>query len=272
MTDKIILSVPDFEETLVKEYNLNIEVSINSFNYAITDPQGKSVKSVAHIPSLIYNYVNGSILQNSFNKVKISILTQKFTFIPLSIYQDKDLETYSTYLKPTVIEKVLVKKIASEDLAIIYALPKLQIDKLENLFPTAAIFPQFLPLIAALNFGYQQINFSQLFINFKSDGFLEIALIDNQKLIFYNIFSYQNIDEMMYFILLSLQQNQIRPTRVTVKISGEIAINDEKHQKIVSEFANTEFIDQDCLPLTYKGFGQPIVSQFFSLLSLHLCE
>jgi hypothetical protein len=272
MKAKLILSVPDFEETLVKEYNLNIEVSANSFNYAITDSSSKSVKSIAHIPSQIYNYVNGSVLQNSFSKVKISVLSQKFTFIPLSIYQEKDLEIYSSYIKPTVNEKIFVQRVESEELVVIYGLPKLQIDKLENLFPTAQIFPQFLPQIAALNFGYKEINFSQLFLNFKSDGYLEIAILDQQKFIFYNIFSYQNLDEMMYFILLSLQENQIRPTRVTVKISGELAINDEKHQKLLKEFPNTEFIDQDCLPLTYKGLGEPVTAQFFSLLSLHLCE
>jgi hypothetical protein len=272
MTDKLILSTPDFEETLVKEYDLNLEVSANSFNYCIIDANLKSVKSVAHIPSLIYNFVNGSILQNNFKKIKIGVLSQKFTFIPLNVYQEKDLNNYSVYLNPTENENVYVQKIDQQDLVIIYVLPKLQVDKLEHLFPNATIYPQFVPLNAALHFAYQQINFSQLFINFKTEGFLEISIIDNQKFIFYNIFSYQNIDEMMYFILLSLQQNQIRPSRVTVKISGEIAIDDDKHQKLKKEFPNTEFIDQDCLPLTYKGLGEPIVAQFFSLLSLHLCE
>jgi hypothetical protein len=46
-------------------------------------------------------------------------------------------------------------------------------------------------------------------------------------------------------------------------------LNDPQTQtKIKTQFIRTEVTDLDSLPLTYVGISQPVMPQFFSLLSL----
>ncbi len=271
MSDKIILSVDGFEDLNLKDLELYLEIGLNSYNYAIINPSDKGVKSIAHKPTVIYNDLNDSILQGSFAKTKISLPTQKFTFIPSEIYNHKDLDNYSKYIQPSDNDKVLTKSLEKSGLIVIYALPELQLDKLSTIFPNAEIFPQLMPFYNGITYAFSQIGFSQLFINIKQ-GFVEIIILKDHQFQFYNVFEYQNDDELLYFILLSVQQNKIKPVSVTVKVSGEIQQFGDTFKKIVKQFPRTEVTDQDSLPLFYNGLGQPVMPRFFSLLSLHLCE
>jgi hypothetical protein len=271
MNDKIILSVDGFEDLNLKDYELYLEIGLNSYNYAIIDPKDKGVKSIAHKPIVIFNDLNDSVLQGNFAKTKISLPTQKFTFIPSEVFHSKDLENYCKYIQPSNNDQVLIKSLEKSGITVIYALPKLQLDKLSTIFPNAEIFPQLIPFYSGITYAFSRIGFSQLFINIKQ-GFIEIIILKDHQFQFYNVFEYQNDDELLYFILLSVKQNKIKPASVTVKVSGDIQQFGDTFKKIVNQFPRTEVTDQDSLPLFYNGLGQPVMPRFFSLLSLHLCE
>ncbi|MBK0382474.1 DUF3822 family protein [Pedobacter sp. SD-b] len=271
MSDKIILSVDGFENLSSKELDLYLEISLNSYNYAIIDPEDKSVKSIAHKPSVIFNDLSDLVLQANFSKTKISLPTQKFTFIPTGVYHKKDLENYAKYIQPADNEKVFTHALEKSGITVIYALPELLLDKLGASFPNAEIFPQLMPFYQGITFAFSQINSPQLFINVKP-GFVEVIILNDHRFKFYNVFEYQNDDELLYFALLAAQQNKLRPANLTVKVSGNTDWFGDTFKKIVAQFPRTEVTDQDSLPLFYNGLGQPVMPRFFSLLSLHLCE
>jgi hypothetical protein len=271
MSDKIILSVDGFEDLNLKDFELYLEIGLNSYNYAIIDQTDKSVKSIAHKPSFVFNDLDGSVLQGNFARTKISLPTHKFTFIPSEIYRLKDLDNYSKYIQPSDNDKVLTKSLEKSGITVIYALPELQLDKLGSIFPNAEIFPQLIPFYSGITYAFNQIPFSQLFLNIRQ-GFVEIIILKDHQFQFYNVFEYQNDDELLYFALLAVQQNKVKPASVTVKVSGDIQQFGDTFKKIVKQFPRTEVTDQDSLPLFYNGLGQSVMPRFFSLLSLHLCE
>lgn len=271
MNNKILLTVPDFEPSLAKNYELCIEIGQNDYSYAIINPEDQTVKVLCHKPSIIHNDISGSLLQSHFSKTKISLLTQKFTFIPSAIYHQKDLINYSTYIKASENEDILTKTLDKAGITIIYALPKLQLDKISADFPDAHIFPQISPFYNGVAYGFSQIGFSQLFINFKP-GLVEVIIINQHQFHFYNIFEFQNDDELLYFLLLAVKENKVKPASVTVKISGNITTKSSAYERVLAQFPRTEVTDQDSLPLFYQGLNQPVMPRFFSLLSLYLCE
>ncbi|HEX7366664.1 MAG TPA: DUF3822 family protein [Pelobium sp.] len=271
MTDQIQLKVADFHAAQAKQYELYIEIGANNFNYAVIDPQNQSVKLVARKPSNIYNGIFDDLLKAHFAKTRISLTTQKFTFVPSELFHESATENFSSYIGATDSEKVCTQEIAGAGITIIYALPKLQLDKIGSYFPNAEIYPQIVPFFKGVNFGFSQISTSQLFVNLRDGSLAEIIIYNHSKFLFYNIFEFQNPDELMYFVLLAAQENSIKPASATLKLSGVADEEDDVFNRLSAYFPHTELIDQDSLPLFYQGLEKPALPNFFSLLALHLC-
>ncbi len=271
MTDQIQLRVADFDATKAKTYELYLEIGSNYFNYAVIDPQNQAVKSISHKPSNIYNGIHDDLLKSHFAKTKISLTTQKFTFVPTELFHESATENFIKYIGATENEEICTQKIADSGITIIYALPKLQLDKISSYFPNAEIYPQVSPFYHGISFGFSQISTSQLFINLK-DGLAEIIILNHREFQFYNIFEFQNEEELIYFVLLSAQENNIKPASATLKLSGLIDTESELYDQLIKYFPHTEVTDQDSLPLFYQGLEKPALPRFFSLLALHLCE
>lgn len=270
MNNHIQLSVADFDAAQSKNYELYLEVGSNYHNYAVIDPKNQSVKTVSYKPSNIYNGFYDELMKSHFAKTKISLNARKFTFVPSELFHDAALDNFTKYLNATEHEQVCVQHLNEAGITIIYALPKLLLDKITSYFPNADIYPQITPFYKGVSFGFSQISTSQVFINFKGD-FVEIIIFNEGKFHFYNVFEFQNNDELMYFVLLSAQENNIKPANTTVKVSGDIANESPIIDQLTKHFPHTEFTDQDSLPLFYQGLEQPVMPRFFSLLALHLC-
>lgn len=271
MTDQIQLRVADFDATKAKTYELYLEIGSNHFNYAVIDPQNQSVKTIAYKPSNIYNGVYDDLLKSHFAKTKISLTTQKFTFVPTELVHESATENFIKYIGASENEEICTQVLADAGITIIYALPKLQLDKIGSYFPNAEIYPQISPFYKGINFGFSQISTSQLFINFR-DGLAELIIFNHREFQFYNIFEFQNEEELIYFVLLSAQENNIKPASATLKLSGIIDKESEIFNRLIKYFPHTEVTDQDSLPLFYQGLEEPALPRFFSLLALHLCE
>lgn len=271
MNDKLHLTVSDFEPSNAFNFELVIELGTNHYNYAIIDGDKKAVKAISSSQTSIFNDVEGSLLQTHFAKTKININTQKFTFIPTSLFQKDNLEVYTKYIQPQEHETVLVSQLLDGAITAIYAFDKLLLDKIEKHFPAAKLYPQFSSLITGVNYGFSLIKEAQVFANFKAD-FLEIIIYDKGEFQFYNIFEFENDDEVLYFLLLATQQNNLHPSNSMLKISGNVSTQGETYQRLKEHFNRIEIIDQDSLPLTSLGIQTSVMPRFFSLLSLHLCE
>lgn len=271
MNNKIQLTVADFEPAKTKTYQLYLEIGSNHYSYAVIDPQNQNVKTISYRPSNIHNDTSDELLQAHFSKTKISLNTQKFTFVPTALFHETALANFTKYIDAQDNEEVCVKNLEHAKLTIIYTLPKLQLDKISSYFPTAEIYPQIAPFYNGVAYAFSQIGFSQLFINFKSN-LMEVIIIHQHQFQFYNIFEFQNEEEMVYFLLLAAQENNIKPASTTVKVSGDFNTNGTTFQEILKYFPQTEITDQDSLPLFYQGLEQPVMPRFFSLLALHLCE
>lgn len=271
MNEQIQLTASDFDATQAKTYELYLEIGSNYYNYAIIDPQNQSVKAISNRTSNIYNGIYDGLLKSNFAKTKISLTTQKFTFVPTQLFHESATENFIKYIGATENEEICTQQLIGEGITMIYALPKLQLDKIGSYFPNAQIYPQIAPFFKGISFAFSQISTSQLFINFR-DGLAEVIIFNHHKFQFYNIFEFQNEDELMYFVLLSAQENNIKPASATLKLSGSVETEDEIFKQLLKHFPHTEMTDQDSLPLFYQGLEKPVMPRFFSLLALGLCE
>lgn len=271
MNEKIDLTVSDFEPANTFNLELAIELGTNYYNYAIIDGDKKAVKVISNVQSSIFNDVDDNLLHNNFAKTKISLITKKFTFIPTPLFQKDNLEVYTKYIQAQDHEYILVNQIHENTITAIYAFDKLLLDKIEKHFPSAKIYPQFTPLISGITYGFSLIKEAQVFANYRP-GYLETIIYNKGEFQFYNIFEVENDDEILYFLLLAAQQNNLYSKSTMLKISGNLSTQSETYNRLKQHFNRLEIIDQDSLPLTSLGIQTSVMPRFFSLLSLHLCE
>lgn len=109
MNNKIQLTVADFEPAKTKTYELYLEIGANHYNYAVIDPQSQNVKTISYRPSNIHNDINEELLQAHFAKTKISLNTQKFTFIPTELFHEDALANFTKYIDVQENEEIFVK-------------------------------------------------------------------------------------------------------------------------------------------------------------------
>jgi len=92
----------------------------------------------------------------------------------------------------------------------------------------------------------------KLYINVGNDHF-EIVVSDKGQLMLYNTFGYQTKEDFIYFILFTVEQLQLDPETILVKLMGDISEEDELFQIVykyirfvgfIEPFHNHKFSDQ----------------------------
>lgn len=262
MKDHVFIKADDFE--LSSSYHLLIELNEKSFNYAIIDPEDRSLQALGSYEGSVFNH-HDELFSFNFSTILISTITKSFTFIPEVHYNDKLEHTFVSFLQADVqSDEVFSNFLDKQNIRNIYALNTSLLEKLNQAFSNAKIFTQINPFYeGCVMEGAAEVN-----INIKDEHF-ELLLLNNKELIYYNIFEFRNNEEILYFLLLTLQQKEINSPSVTV--SGNINESSDLYLKLKHSFSSVELnIPKRTLQIR-EEFKQTELHQYFSLLSLHLC-
>jgi hypothetical protein len=81
-----------------------------------------------------------------------------------------------------------------------------------------------------------------LYVNVSHNQF-EIIAVDNGELVFYNSFEYQTKEDFIYFILFAIEQLQLNPETVLIKLMGDISKNDEYFEILYKYIRFVDFIE-----------------------------
>lgn len=209
-------------------------------------------------------------LNLDYAKVKISVETKAFTFIPEELYTPADLLQYRKYIGAEPQSALLNTDIRPFAIKNISAVEADLENNLKNAFKDPLILSQANPFISGVHSLQQKGNQSELFLNFNSNRF-EAAVIKNGALEFYNIFDISSADEFNYFILNLLEQLNIDPS-LPVTLSGEIDSENEMYLRLQKYFEQLFFAEIDVWSNVSEVSNQVAPHRFFSLLALDLCE
>lgn len=267
--EDIIIKSSDFKPEDSNLQQLLLEVDETGYKYAIV--QNQTVK-------LISNHTSGNfsdhhdLFKTNFAQVKIALTTKSFTFLP-EIYFNQALEHK---LKAFInfdeqhesIFECLINKI---DIRSVYTFKNTQLNAVKTSFDNAIHFPQFIPFyLGAAQIAAKTLH-PEIFLNFKKEH-LEILILKNGELFFYNIFEIKNKEELKYYIMLVLQEKKINAKETSIRLSGNIQTESSYFKEIDQLF--TDCALADILPFidVDENFAGKPMHQFFSLLSLSLCE
>ena len=268
MKDNVLFKINDFDLANSPSYHLYLKNTQDSYQYAVIDPANHQVLLVGtHQEPLVNTY--NDILEAKYGVVKISLFTKSYTFIPEVHYSNTLEPTFTTFLQADNLEIIQTEFLKYQEIRNIYALNKIIFEKLQEKFPIASFYSQVNPFFKnSLKINSSQT--TQLFINFLNSH-IELLFLNNQDLLFYNIFEIKNNDELQYFILLALQQLNLSSKNVHVNISGTIDIDSTAWQKLSNLFAKVDLAKPENLNIP-ANLEQAPLHYYFSLLGLNLCE
>ncbi|KAA8475180.1 uncharacterized protein DUF3822 [Arcticibacter tournemirensis] len=270
------LKVGDFSTGQAENCELLIRIGAGRLSFAIIDTKENLLKvlfdsvlfsSIAETFNDLFN--QNEYLGYAFQKVKIATETFNFTFIPSELYSDNSLPVYQNFINSTGQVRHVIKDLKGAKIKTVASIEEAFIAPLLAKFPQAAIYTQPEPLIEG-SLKDRSGN-KTLVLQFNS-GTFEALVISSNDIIFYNIFSSPTTDDFNYYLLLIMQQLELKPSDIAVRLMGEIEKYSENYRRVSKYFNNITFADSTKLFNYPEAFKLAPSHQFFSLLSLSLCE
>jgi hypothetical protein len=217
---------------------------------------------------IVFFINNYQLTQKKFDKVNIALLNHDFTLVP-EAYGDavslKSIMQFSAGGGP--VKTVLRHHV--KDIQFCYALQPEIGPFLERAFPNASIRHGGAVTISLL-FGHRSLELQDLFLNV-GDGFIEIASRNGKELLFYNLFSCESDEDILYYLLFMMEQFNLEPLQVRMGLACQRPVNDELILNLRKYIRHVEFCVTDP-SVRVKGELLSLPQHYyFTLLNQHLC-
>ncbi len=253
------------------QYKLLIEIGGDYYSYAVIDAGGK-LKAISYknVP-LLTNLENEDVLKLAYKNTLISLNTTHFTFIPTTIYNQKPPTLFTQFIDNAPIDTVFTHTLLNNQITALNTYNQNQLEAIQNVFPSANICPQYLPFVESTCTQFKAILGTQLFLNLQLN-YLELLILHDGKLQFYNVFNCLNNDEMLYYTLLACQKNNIKPQNLTLRVCGKINSETAAYQQLNAIYTDIRIAKTNAIYVNSAEFKNIEPHKFFSLLSLIICE
>lgn len=209
-------------------------------------------------------------LNQKFGQVKVSSETFNFVFIPTELYAETSSSSFKNFVQSTKPTSTFTNSMLEGKVHTISAVEDNLITPLKKRFPNAVVYSQAEALIESALQGSLDASGLRAYIQFNSGSF-EMVIVSNGEFTFYNIFSFENADDFNYYLLLIKQEFELQ-AETPVLLSGEIEKYSELYKRIARYFHHIRFCDSTSMVKHPDSFKLLPSHQFFSLLSMSLCE
>ncbi len=224
--------------------------------------------SLSLLERLKFVFANYQLIK-PYQKVYISILNLNFALIPTAFANTTNSNallqfTIGSNIPSTTIENNL------NNFKFCFTLEQDLKQYLEKTFSTA-----FISHAGAVNLNLfiNHPNFSNtnllLIINYNS---IEIAVKHTTNLKFYNVFNVQANEDIIYYLLFTLEQLSLNPITVNMVVAGQIVDNSTLINSLKKYIKHINFIVTET-PTYFKNELKNVPEHFyFTVLNQHLCE
>ena len=273
----------EFQSQNAAKCDLLIHIGIESFQYAIIDKVRDELKALVEyeLPNIsnqgdLIQAIEGlsectKEFKYTFNKVKISIDSYQFTFIPDEFYQSGNDEEYAKFINNKHQAVILCNPIPAAKIKNIIAIHSDLHLALNRIFQNPKIYGQASSFIQGILKNFKQNTEPSLCIDIHQKH-VQFAYFKQSELSFYNLFDSINAIEFNYFILSIIESLKVDLNHTHIILSGQVMQNDEYYQRIEKYFKDIQFADSRLIIKHPELFDKVSSQTFFSLLTLDQCE
>jgi len=276
---KINFSPSSPNNLLTEKCHLSVEIGLNNFSYCLFDTltftyillkkfefEAKGIKeSCEKITNII---ASEELLQKEFYSSSLAFNNFPSTLVPTPFYkEEKNREILSFNHE---IEEVLTDKMHQMDAVNIYSVPTELLNLINKSFPNTQKKCNSSILIDQLLLQNEKTEKTIVYASIEKKK-LEICVLSENKLEFHNSFTTDTKEDLLYFLLFSMEQLGLSPEKTELVLLDDILKSDEKYNLLYEYVRNISFGNRS-ENLNFTKELESIKShQYFCLFSQLLC-
>jgi len=276
-----------FSVDQLHNYNLLLQVGLNSFEFFVTDPRNNQcllleefkyadiVDYSSLTEVLLRIFDNHHILMAGFwNSVKLSIKNRVFTQVPADYFDKNSLSTYLSLNARYDREKTYLSyyKHNLTDTITVFGIPKNLFDWVDSLYKNknVSLLHQSCGFIEGVLKNNDHPNQKTMFQLFDG-GTLHILITSNKKMLYYNQFSGDTQDFLKYTLLV-MKGMKLNQETSKVLLWGDIDQESPFFNELYQYIRNISFGNlRTYLKYNYV-FDEIHDQEYFDLFGLYLCD
>lgn len=210
------------------------------------------------------------VLQKSYRKILLTYINSFATLVPNALYKSEEKENYLRFNQDIPNDAVFfADEVSKCDAKLVYAVPASIKSKTDYLFPAHQARHYISVLIDSI-FTNHKSKSHTFYIHIHETHFDLLLFTD--KLEFFNTFSYQSSEDILYFVLACYSQNNCDVETVPLKILGSIEVQSPLHQILLTYIKKVEAIVPSHRPFKTASFVSIPEHHYFTLFSRLFCE
>lgn len=240
--------------TTHKTKALSIQISLSGLSFCILDKQSNTIEHFKceefdkkaspfeTLERLITVLNTNTIYDQKFNQILLIYQNELSNFVPKSLFNEDNCADYLKFnAKILNTDFIAYDEIKINDSVNVYV-PFININnyifdrygEFEYKHASTILIQSLLQIEA-------KSKDTKLYINVGNTQF-EIIAIDKGQLLFYNTFEHLTKEDLIYFILFTIEQLQLNPETVPLKLLGDISKDDEYYNIVYKYIRFVEFL------------------------------
>lgn len=241
---------------IAQNKNLSIQFSLDGFSFCITDLTMKELnvfseyvfeKTIASpellLEKIMYIFSNDKDLQQDFKTVSAIHQNNLATIVPNDFFDRNNLVPYLKYtIKTLATDFITYDNLSSINANTVY-IPYVNINN--YLFQNFGEFEykhHASVLIDKLSATVKNSSIKTSFFVNVAPNLMDLVVIENEKLILYNSFSYSCKEDFIYYILFTAEQLEMNPEEFQLTFLGKIETDSELYKIAYTYIRNINFI------------------------------
>jgi hypothetical protein len=262
------------------QLNLLLETGADGFSYALADARTNQLQAIqaysfnaSDNSALLFNLGELEnkleIFRHSYKNVFINWRDHVFTLVPNALFRNEQKEKYLEFNHHLPkLPVVLSDEVKGADSRCVYAITQDLKNYFDKNFPNHRI-RQFASIHLEDAFSHYSGKGVKCIVNI-GESLVNIAIID-KELLFYNAFYYQGIEDLLYFILLSMEQSKGDPFSTELLVAGEVEANSAIHKILKQYIKNVNFMVTDKRIIRSEKFAGVPNHYYYHLINRLLC-
>ena len=229
---------------------LSIQVGLNGLSFCALDTISKKILAYENIPfkttstpylllKELKTVLNTQNLSNtSFNEVMVVHKNGFFSMVPKALFNKEELPNYLKFnAKMMANDLVVFDELDNHDLVNVY-IPYTNINNyIFDLFGEFTFKHNGSVLVSSLLDHSNSSTASYSYVQV-TEREMEIVVVSEKKLLFYNYFEYKSKEDFLYYLLFTLEQLNLDREKIQLRLFGQIEADDELFELCLAYIRN----------------------------------
>lgn len=212
------------------------------------------------------------VLNTTFKNTYIALYTPELVLIPEDVYDENRKQTYFHFCAKMPKDHILIgERMNILNARGIYSVPDDLICFLRKNFPGYRLKHHAVALIES-TLAAQKLEPWQVdaVMHLRNKHF-EIILLDNQQFTYYQSFSYQAFDDVLYYLFYVLEQHKLDASNMHMLLMGDYAMDAQEFQTLASFFKKVSLPERNDVFKYIKKFDNIPSHLYYNFLNIVTC-